>query len=246
MSGKKIKKELEKLPQYTVLEPIGTVGKYNVNVGVGFDSSTENKKPEAIIGASRSDSNDTSYLYGNIGQKGINQVGIGKNFNKNQGDISAGASKQGFGIRGTLKFQAGGKVDKKTKPKKKLKDPYLERNELKPGFYDQPSKPPVTPSTYYGTASGKTSFESPIVDPDTSMMQSTNLKDGGMTNPKSFERKSLEKKGYNDMMKNMKDKEVNELYDSVMGTFTKRFSEGGIVKGNGKVLKDRIKKTKYY
>jgi hypothetical protein len=31
-----------------------------------------------------------------------------------------------------------------------------------------------------------------------------------------------------------------------MGTFTKRFSEGGIVKGNGKVLKDRIKKTKYY
>jgi hypothetical protein len=174
------------------------VGKYNVNVGVGFDSSTENKKPEAIIGASRSDSNDTSYLYGNVGQKGINQVGIGKNFNNNQGDISAGASKQGFGIRGTVRFQAGGKVDKKTKPKKKLKDPYLERNEFKPGFYDQPSKPPVTPSTYYGTASGKTSFESPIVDPDTSMMQSTNLKDGGM------------------------------------------------VKGNGKVLKDRVKKTKYY
>jgi hypothetical protein len=129
---------------------------------------------------------------------------------------------------------------------KEKKDSYTERNEFKPGFYDQPSKPPITPETYYGTASGKTSFESPIVDPDTSMMQSTNLKDGGMTNPKSFERKSLEKKGYNDMMKNMKDKEVNELYDSVMGTFTKRFSEGGIVKGNGKVLKDRIKKTKYY
>ena len=113
-------------------------------------------------------------------------------------DISAGASKEGFTIRGTLKFQAGGKVDKKTKPKKKLKDSYLERNEFKPGFYDQPSKPPVTPSTYYGTASGKTEFETPFVDPDTSMMQSTNLKDGGM------------------------------------------------VKGNGKVLKDRIKKTKYY
>jgi hypothetical protein len=198
MSVKKIKKELEKLPQYTVLEPIGTVGKYNVNVGVGFDSSTEKKKPEAIIGASRSDSNDTSYLYGSVNQKGINQVGIGKNFNNNQGDISAGVSKEGFGIRGTVRFQAGGKVDKKTKPKKQLKDPYLERNEFKPGFYDQLSKPPVTPSTYYGTASGKTSFESPIVDPDTSMMQSANMKDGGM------------------------------------------------VKGNGKVLKDRIKKTKYY
>jgi len=198
MSGKKIKKELEKLPQYTVLEPIGNVGGYNVNVGVGFDSSTEKKKPEAIVGASRGDSNDTSYLYGSIGQKGINQVGIGKNFNNNQGDISAGASKEGFNIRGTLKFQSGGKVDKKTKPKKTLKDSYLDRNEFKPGFYDQKDKPPITPSTYYGTASGKTSFESPIIDPDTSMMQSANLKDGGM------------------------------------------------VKGNGKVLKDRIKKTKYY
>jgi len=195
MSGKKIKEELKKIPQTIPLAPIGSAGGVDFDLGVGFSPK---EKPEAIVAARRSDSNDTSYLYGNIGQKGINQVGIGKNFNNNQGDISAGVSKEGFGIRGTLKFQAGGKVDKKTKPKKKLKDPYLERNELKPGFYDQPSKPPVTPSTYYGTASGKTSFESPIVDPDTSMMQSTNLKDGGM------------------------------------------------VKGNGKVLKDRVKKTKYY
>jgi hypothetical protein len=239
---KEIKKELKKIPQTIPLAEVGSAGGVDFDLGVGFNPK---QKPEAIVAARRSDSNDTSYLYGSVGQKGISQVGVGKNFG-NQGDISAGASKQGFGIRGTVRFQAGGKVDKKTKPKKKLKDPYLERNEFKPGFYDQPSRPPVTPSTYYGTASGKTSFESPIVDPDTSMMQSTNLKDGGMTNPKSFERKSLEKKGYNDMMKNMKDKEVNELYDSVMGTFTKRFSEGGIVKGNGKVLKDRIKKTKYY
>ena len=239
---KEIKKELKKIPQTIPLAEVGSAGGVDFDLGVGFNPK---QKPEAIVAARRSDTNDTSYLYGSVGQKGISQVGVGKNFG-NQGDISAGASKEGFGIRGTLKFQAGGKVDKKTKPKKKLKDSYLERNEFKPGFYDQPSKPPVTPSTYYGTASGKTSFESPIIDPDTSMMQSSNLKDGGMTNPKSFERKSLEKKGYNDMMKNMKDKEVNELYDSVMGTFTKRFSEGGMVKGNGKVLKDRIKKTKYY
>jgi hypothetical protein len=192
---KEIKKELKKIPQTIPLAEVGSAGGVDFDLGVGFNPK---QKPEAIVAARRSDSNDTSYLYGSVGQKGINQVGIGKNFNNNQGDISAGASKQGFGIRGTLKFQAGGKVDKKTKPKKKLKDPYLERNEFKPGFYDQPSKPPVTPSTYYGTASGKTSFESPIVDPDTSMMQSTNLKDGGM------------------------------------------------VKGNGKVLKDRVKKTKYY
>jgi hypothetical protein len=29
----------------------------------------------------------------------------------------------------------------------------------------------ITPQGLYGTASGKTMFESPIVDPDTSMMQ---------------------------------------------------------------------------
>ena len=191
---KEIKKELKKIPQTIPLAEVGSAGGVNFDLGVGFNPK---QKPEAIVAARRSDTNDTSYLYGSVGQKGISQVGVGKNFG-NQGDISAGASKEGFNIRGTLKFQAGGKVDKKTKPKKKLKDSYLERNELKPGFYDQPSKPPVTPSTYYGTASGKTEFETPFVDPDTSMMQSTNLKDGGM------------------------------------------------VKGNGKVLKDRIKKTKYY
>ena len=57
---------------------------------------------------------------------------------------------------------------------KEKKDPYLERNEFKPGFYDQPSRPPITPESYYGTASGKTNFESPIVDPDTSMMINRN------------------------------------------------------------------------
>ena len=191
---KEIKKELKKIPQTIPLAEVGSAGGVNFDLGVGFNPK---QKPEAIVAARRSDTNDTSYLYGSVGQKGISQVGVGKNFG-NQGDISAGVSKEGFGIRGTLKFQSGGKVDKKTKPKKTLKDSYLDRNEFKPGFYDQKDKPPITPSTYYGTASGKTSFEPPIVDPDTSMMQSANLKDGGM------------------------------------------------VKGNGKVLKDRIKKTKYY
>ena len=60
------------------------------------------------------------------------------------------------------------------KKAKQKKDSYTERNEFKPGFYDQPSNPPITPETYYGTASGKTSFESPIVDPDTSMMINRN------------------------------------------------------------------------
>jgi hypothetical protein len=49
-------------------------------------------------------------------------------------------------------------------------DPYLSRNEFKPGFYEQ-NAGMITPQGLYGTASGKTMFESPIVDPDTKMMQ---------------------------------------------------------------------------
>ena len=48
--------------------------------------------------------------------------------------------------------------------------------------------------------------------------------DGGSI---SFERKTLERKGYSDMMKNMTPKEVSELYDSVMGTFSRRFQAEG-------------------
>jgi hypothetical protein len=49
-------------------------------------------------------------------------------------------------------------------------DPFLSRNEFKPGFYEQ-NAGMITPQGLYGTASGKTMFESPIVDPDTKMMQ---------------------------------------------------------------------------
>ena len=55
-------------------------------------------------------------------------------------------------------------------------DPFLSRNEFKPGFYEQ-NAGMITPQGLYGTASGKTMFESPTVDPDTSMMQ--NMADGG-------------------------------------------------------------------
>jgi len=43
----------------------------------------------------------------------------------------------------------------------------------------------------------------------------------------SFERQTLEKKGYGDMMKNMTPKEISQLYDSVMGTFSRRFQAEG-------------------
>jgi hypothetical protein len=42
-----------------------------------------------------------------------------------------------------------------------------------------------------------------------------------------FERKTLERKGYGDMMKNMTPKEISQLYDSVMGTFSRRFQAEG-------------------
>jgi hypothetical protein len=55
-------------------------------------------------------------------------------------------------------------------------DAFFERNEFKPGFYDQKDKPPITAETMYGKGT-KRGFESPIVDPDTSMMQ--NMAEGG-------------------------------------------------------------------
>jgi hypothetical protein len=55
-------------------------------------------------------------------------------------------------------------------------DPYLSRNEFKEGFYNQPSQPAITAETMYGKGT-KRGFESPIVDPDTSMMQ--NMAEGG-------------------------------------------------------------------
>jgi hypothetical protein len=55
-------------------------------------------------------------------------------------------------------------------------DPYLSRNEFKEGFYSQPSQPLTDAETMYGKGT-KRGFESPIVDPDTSMMQ--NMAEGG-------------------------------------------------------------------
>ena len=55
-------------------------------------------------------------------------------------------------------------------------DPYLSRNEFKPGFYDQKDKPPITAETMYGKGTTRT-LESPMIDPDTSMMQ--NMAEGG-------------------------------------------------------------------
>ena len=67
------------------------------------------------------------------------------------------------------------------KVKKEKIDPYFLsngklRSEFSPDFEEKRSKI-ITPEGLYGTASGKTMFESPIVDPYTSMMQ--NMAKGG-------------------------------------------------------------------
>ena len=58
-------------------------------------------------------------------------------------------------------------------------DSYLSRNEFKPEFYDQKSKPPITAETMYGKGTKK-QLEYPTVDPDTRMMQDAmGMADGG-------------------------------------------------------------------
>ena len=70
-------------------------------------------------------------------------------------------------------------IEKKKSKKKSNKDPYTSRNEFKEGFYNQPGDRPITPETYYGTASGKTMFEPEIMSPDDSMLVQYQ-QDGGL------------------------------------------------------------------
>ena len=58
-------------------------------------------------------------------------------------------------------------------------DPYLSRNEFKPGFYDQPDKRPVTAETMYGTGTTRQLDES-IMSPDDSMLVEYKQKGGSV------------------------------------------------------------------
>ena len=70
--------------------------------------------------------------------------------------------------------------------KSKDKDPYTSRNEFKEGFYNQPGDRPITPETYYGTASGKTMFEPEIMSPDDSMLVEYRQRGGKIKTKKAF------------------------------------------------------------
>ena len=52
---------------------------------------------------------------------------------------------------------------------KEKKDPYLERNEFKKDFYNQPGERPITAETMYGTGTTRQLDES-IMSPDDSML----------------------------------------------------------------------------
>ena len=58
-------------------------------------------------------------------------------------------------------------------------DPYLERNEFKPGFYNQPGERPVTAETMYGTGTTRQLDES-IMSPDDSMLMEYKQKGGSV------------------------------------------------------------------
>ncbi len=62
---------------------------------------------------------------------------------------------------------------------KEKKDPYLERNEFKKGFYDQPDKRPVTAETMYGIGTTRQLDES-IMSPDDSMLMEYKQKGGSV------------------------------------------------------------------
>ena len=80
------------------------------------------------------------------------------------------------------------------KSKKKSKDPYMSRNEFKPGFYDQADKPPITAETMYGKGT-QTQLEYPTVDPDTSMMMSAMAEGGSVRGQKAIQVKKKIFKG---------------------------------------------------
>lgn len=86
-------------------------------------------------------------------------------------------------------------AEKKSKKKiKALEDPYTSRNEFKPGFYDQVSKPATTAETMYGKGTTR-ELEYPVVDPDTSMMVNAMMDGGSVRGQKAIQVKKKIFKG---------------------------------------------------
>jgi hypothetical protein len=153
-------------------------------------------------------------------------------------------------------------VEKKKSKKKSDKDPYTSRNEFKEGFYNQPGYRPITPETYYGTASGKTMFEPEIMSPDDSMLVQYQQDGGLMDQPQKKIQKAYLGRAirqptetdtefairheYHTPFKEPQKSQEGGLMDqphlNYMGAAKGKF----IAKGCGKVMSNRRKVTKMY
>ena len=154
----------------------------------------------------------------------------------------------------------------KKKSKKEKIDPYFLsngklRSEFSPDFEEKRSKI-ITPEGLYGTASGKTMFESEVMSPDDSMLMQYQQDGGLMNQPQKKIQKAYLGKAIRQPTETDKEFEMRHEYHTPFKG-PQKAQDGGlmdqphlnymgaakgkfIAKGCGKVMSDRRKKTKMY
>lgn len=154
----------------------------------------------------------------------------------------------------------------KKKSKKEKIDPYFLsngklRSEFSPDFEEKRSKV-ITPEGLYGTASGKTMFESEVMSPDDSMLMQYQQDGGLMNQPQKKIQKAYLGKAIRQPTETDKEFEMRHEYHTPFKG-PQKAQDGGlmdqphlnymgaakgkfIAKGCGKVMSNRRKVTKMY
>ena len=154
----------------------------------------------------------------------------------------------------------------KKKSKKEKIDPYFLsngklRSEFSPDFEEKRSKV-ITPEGLYGTASGKTMFESEVMSPDDSMLMQYQQDGGLMNQPQKKIQKAYLGKAIRQPTETDKEFEMSHEYHTPFKG-PQKAQDGGlmdqphlnymgaakgkfIAKGCGKVMSNRRKVTKMY
>lgn len=154
----------------------------------------------------------------------------------------------------------------KKKSKKEKIDPYFLsngklRSEFSPDFEEKRSKV-ITPEGLYGTASGKTMFESEVISPDDSMLMQYQQDGGLMNQPQKKIQKAYLGKAIRQPTETDKEFEMRHEYHTPFKG-PQKAQDGGlmdqphlnymgaakgkfIAKGCGKVMSNRRKVTKMY
>jgi|APGre2960657404_1045060.scaffolds.fasta_scaffold51246_2 hypothetical protein len=154
----------------------------------------------------------------------------------------------------------------KKKSKKEKIDPYFLsngklRSEFSPDFEEKRSKI-ITPEGLYGTASGKTMFESEVMSPDDSMLMQYQQDGGLMNQPQKKIQKAYLGKAIRQPTETDKEFEMRHEYHTPFKG-PQKAQDGGlmdqphlnymgaakgkfIAKGCGKVMSNRRKVTKMY